>query len=106
MRQAAARVGRSEETIRRWIWTGRLPAVKRGHVYHVDVARLDALVDVDVDVAGVTRHGEPPLSEWVAQVRAWKAGLEAPALSRAADLVAEDRWSRGERYAGDADAGR
>ena len=47
VREAASRAHRSEETIRRWIWSGKLPAVKRGHVYYVDVARLDALV-VDV----------------------------------------------------------
>jgi excisionase family DNA binding protein len=104
VRQAAARVGRSEETIRRWIWTGKLPAVKRGHVYYVDVVVLDGLVTVDMDA--FTRHRGPSLSDWVAEVRAWKAGLDAPAESRAADLVAEDRWARGERYLEDSDAGR
>jgi helix-turn-helix protein len=106
VRQAAARVGRSEETIRRWIWAGRLPAVKRGHVYYVDVVVLDGLVTVDVDSDAFTRHRLPSLSDWVAQVRAWKAGLDAPAESRAADLVAEDRWARGDRHLGDVDAGR
>jgi excisionase family DNA binding protein len=103
VREAAARVSRSEETIRRWIWSGRLPAVKRGHAYYVDVARLDALV---VDVVGVEHKPSYTLADWVSEVRAWKAGLDSPALSSAADLVAEDRWTRGERYLGGRDAGR
>jgi len=104
VREAAVRVGRSEETIRRWIWSGKLPAAKRGHVYYVDVSRLDALV---VDVVGIP-HKQPPytLGDWVADVRAWKSGLDSPALSSAADLVAEDRWDRGERYVEGPDAGR
>ena len=106
MRQAAARVSRSEETIRRWIWAGKLPAVKRGHVYYVDVVRLDGLVAVDMDADAFTRCRPLPLSDWVTQVRAWKAGLDAPAESRAADLVAEDRWARGDRYLEDSGAGR
>jgi excisionase family DNA binding protein len=105
VRQAAARVGRSEETIRRWIWAGKLPAVKRGHVYYVDVVVLDGLM-VTVDLDALPRHQGHSLSEWVAQVRAWKAGLDAPAASRAADLVAEDRWARGDRFLEGLDAGR
>jgi len=61
---------------------------------------------VTVDLDEFTRRHRPSLSDWVTQVRAWKAGLDAPAESRAADLVAEDRWSRGDRYLEDADAGR
>lgn len=103
MREAAARVGRSEETVRRWIWSGKLPAVKRGHVYYVDVSHLDGVV---VDVVGVTEHKPYTLGDWVAEVRAWKAGLGAPPHSGGADLVVEDRWARGERYLEDPDAGR
>jgi len=104
VREAAARVSRSEETIRRWIWSGKLPAVKRGHVYYVDVSRLDAVV---VDVGGVMEHKPSyTLGDWVAEVRAWKAGLDSPARSSGADLVAEDRWARGERYVEGSDAGR
>jgi len=44
--------------------------------------------------------------DWVAEVRGWKAGLDSPALSRAADLVAEDRWARGDGYLEGRDAGR
>jgi excisionase family DNA binding protein len=103
VREAATRAKRSEETIRRWIWSGKLPAVKRGHVYYVDVVRLDALV---VDVVGVEHKRSYTLGDWVAEVRGWKAGLDSPALSRAADLVAEDRWARGDRYPEGRDAGR
>jgi len=106
VREAAQRVGRSEETIRRWIWAGKLPAVKRGHLYYVEVSRLDALV---VEVVGLSDYHPPKpsytLSDWVADVRAWKGSLDSPSLSSAADLVAEDRWARGERHVDGFDAG-
>lgn len=43
VRDIARRVGRSEETIRRWIWSGKLPAKKLGNqlfVEETDLARL------------------------------------------------------------------
>ena len=44
MRETAQRVHRAEETIRRWIWTGKLPAHKRGNRYHVNEKDLEAIV--------------------------------------------------------------
>lgn len=44
VRDIARRVGRSEETVRRWIWSGKLPARKLGNQLFVsekDVASLD-----------------------------------------------------------------
>ncbi|HEX9035220.1 MAG TPA: helix-turn-helix domain-containing protein [Streptosporangiaceae bacterium] len=95
VREAARRAGRSEETIRRWIWSGRLPATKRGRGYRIDVRYLEALI-VELEPAAA-QHGEAaPLSmlEWLDEVARWKAGLVAKPGVSAADLVIEDRHAR------------
>ena len=43
--EAARRVGRNPETIRRWIRTGRLRSQKAGTQHLIDVDHLDALAD-------------------------------------------------------------
>ena len=43
MREAARRIHRSPETVRRWIWSGRLQAAKRGNTYYVDVMQLEGI---------------------------------------------------------------
>jgi len=43
VREVARRCGRSEETVRRWIWSGKLPARKLGNQLFVAAAELDAL---------------------------------------------------------------
>ena len=102
VREAAERTGRSAETIRRWIWSGRLPAVKRGNTYYVDVMRLQGVAAE----MGITMHGGPDapsggLAAWLAEVDQWKSGLAAaagrpgrPARPTASDLVLEDRRAR------------
>jgi excisionase family DNA binding protein len=85
VRDAAEEVGRTPETIRRWVWSGRLPASKRGN--RLTVAR-DDLERV------ASRASRSDLMAWVDQVEAQKAG-EAPAETRsAADLVLADRRRR------------
>jgi excisionase family DNA binding protein len=98
VREAARIAHRSEETIRRWIWSGRLPAVKRGSSYRVDVRHLD---DVMIELESHAAHGEAPadtgnegLRAWLEEVKAWKAGLETIPGASAADLVIEDRRAR------------
>ena len=96
VREAARRADRSEETIRRWIWSGRLRAVKRGASYRIDARHLEeAIVEVEPEAA---RHARPALSmlEWLDKVAAWKAGLGTGAVpgASAADLVVEDRRGR------------
>src|SRR5215207_1120938 len=50
--EAARRAGRSAETIRRWIWSGRLPARKVGNQHLVESDTLDRLLAPDsVDYA-------------------------------------------------------
>jgi excisionase family DNA binding protein len=95
VREAAQRVHRSAETIRRWIWSGRLPAIKRGNTYYVDIVHLEGLV---VEM-GVTEHKADTarpgsLAEWLDEVLRWKSGLALPVRETASDLVIEDRRAR------------
>lgn len=87
MREAARRVHRAEETIRRWIWTGKLPARKLGKGYEVQESDLDAIA------AGIPAPREPEasLGGWVADVNAWRAGNGISPRGGAGQLVVEDR---------------
>ena len=96
MREAAQRVHRAEETVRRWIWTGKLPARKVGQSYQVWESDLDAIT------TGVPAPREPDqtevsLGEWVAEVTAWRAGNDVPPRGDAGQLVIEDRAQRSGR---------
>lgn len=88
----AAKVGRTEETVRRWIWSGRLPATKRGNVLFVEESDLHASAD-----ARRTRDGDAPapmtLAAWAQRVEAWRRTTPR-GTGTAADLVIEDRMSR------------
>jgi excisionase family DNA binding protein len=94
VREAARRTHRSEETIRRWIWSGRLAARKRGSSYRIDVTHLDRIADVydpgDADPAS----GGDGLAAWLEDLDRWKEGLPVTAGASAADLVIEDRHAR------------
>jgi excisionase family DNA binding protein len=104
VREAARRTHRSPETIRRWIWSGRLPAIKRGNTYYVDVTHLEGLV-IELGTAGHA-SGTPgqtqpgSLRAWLADLDTWKSGLTAAGLTgaqssrTASDLVIEDRHAR------------
>jgi excisionase family DNA binding protein len=48
--EAARRVGRNPETIRRWIRSGRLPARKVGTQHVIEEADLDAALDDDEEL--------------------------------------------------------
>ncbi|MGH4019300.1 MAG: helix-turn-helix domain-containing protein [Pseudonocardiaceae bacterium] len=93
VREAARRAHRAEETIRRWIWTGKLPARKRGNAYQVRERDLDALA---AGVPAPRTPAEPELSlgEWVAEVKAWRAGNDVSPHGGAGQLVIEDRAKR------------
>lgn len=96
VRQAAALTARHPETVRRWVWSGRLPAQREGN--RLMVARRDVLA-----LAGV--------SSTALSLRAWakraEAALDESARAgrpgSAADLVLEDR---ARRQADGLDAGR
>jgi excisionase family DNA binding protein len=94
VREAARRTHRSEETIRRWIWSGRLPAHKRGSSYRIDIAHLDRIAILydpgDAD-PGASADG---LGAWLDDLDRWKEGLPVTAGTSAAGLVVEDRHAR------------
>jgi excisionase family DNA binding protein len=98
VQEAAQRTSRSPETIRRWIWSGRLPAVKRGNTYYVDVVQLEG-VAVEMGTtwhhAGKDAKSGGDLATWLDEVDRWQAGLPARASGQtASDLVIEDRRAR------------
>lgn len=93
VRHAAAVAGRHPETVRRWVWSGRLPALRRGN------RLLVARGDVEALVAG---SAQPVLSlaAWADRARA--ALEQSPGDGRigsAADLVIEDRRQRSDATA-------
>ena len=93
IRAAALFTGRSAETVRRWVWSGRLRARKRGKRLFVLRSDLEALADT---------HGTKHLSliEWRAMAnRILKRSRTGRSAS---DLVLADRRQRSENY----DAGR
>lgn len=90
MREAARRVNRAEETIRRWIWAGKLPARKLGQSYHVREGDVDAVAAR----VPLPRESTLTLGEWVAQVRTWRAGNDVSPQAGAGQLVIEDRAQR------------
>jgi excisionase family DNA binding protein len=73
--EAARRVGRNPETIRRWIREGKLPARKVGTQHLIEVRDLDAATVPDADhlplpPAWRTTFWGEPMPDWVAIVRA------------------------------------
>ncbi|HEY6424502.1 MAG TPA: helix-turn-helix domain-containing protein [Pseudonocardiaceae bacterium] len=93
VREAAQRVHRAEETIRRWIWSAKLPARKLGTGYQVQETDLDAVA------AGVPAPREPSepgpsVGDWVAAVKAWRGGNDVAPRGGAGQLVIEDRAAR------------
>ena len=92
--EAAAAVGRSPETVRRWIWSGKLAAQKQGRRLMISRHELAAFV-AEHDRAEVSL----PLAEWAAAARQALAASGHPTLGSAADLVLEDRRRRSEEPA-------
>jgi excisionase family DNA binding protein len=92
VRAAARLTGRSEETVRRWVWAGKLPARKSGKRLLVLRGDLEALADG----LGAKRLS---LREW--QLMASKVLKRSPRGRSAGDLVITDRSERSMRgYAG------
>ena len=84
----ARRIRRSPEPVRRWIWSGRLQAAKRGNTYYVDVMQLEGIAAEmgdhlapggdrsDGRVRTTSRRGSSELDQW-------KSGLAIQAASQA-----------------------
>jgi len=86
---AASVAGRSAETVRRWVWSGRLRAHKRGNKLLIDRSDLERLITSSGGRKSLT------LAEWLESVEqsALKSGATAQS---AADLVLADRRARSE----------
>jgi excisionase family DNA binding protein len=86
VRGAAVFVGKHPETVRRWIWSGRLPARRVGQ--RVLVARTD--------LENLVENGRfnQTLGEWAAHARLVRSGSVSRSGQTASDLVLEDRALR------------
>jgi Helix-turn-helix domain len=91
VRAAARLAGRTTETIRRWVWSGRLSARKRGSRLVVSRGDVEAL-------AG-PRKGSLSLGEWATLAEAAMRSKGRKGAS-AADLVIEERIRRLDGVAG------
>ncbi|MBA3876266.1 MAG: hypothetical protein C0498_04905 [Anaerolinea sp.] len=92
VRHAAMLVGRHPETVRRWVWSGRLAARRSGNRLLVARSDLEALVREQ----GVV----PTLAEWADRVRTARGRWRDRGSGRsAADLVIEDRPRRSQAAA-------
>jgi excisionase family DNA binding protein len=85
VREAAELSRRTPETIRRWVWSGRLSAIKDGNKLFVRRA--------DVRVEGEPAGTSSSLADWVRSLPTFGG----PAAASASDLVLEDRASRAGR---------
>lgn len=80
--EAARRVGRHPETVRRWIREGKLAAQKVGTQHVIEERDLDAMSAGDVVAAPAwwneTATGEP-MPDWVTIIRSQRAGASPAA---------------------------
>ena len=80
MREAAEYVGRTPETVRRWVWSGRVSAIRQGHRLLIPRSDLDSSVRERDEV-------RLSLRDWAATV----PRADTASAASAADLVLEDR---------------
>jgi excisionase family DNA binding protein len=85
VRHAAAHVRRHPETVRRWVWSGRLNARRVGRRLLVATADVEALAGMD--------RTRLTLADWAAEASRNRTRVGNGAVS-AADLVLEDRAAR------------
>ncbi len=88
VREAAGLASRTPETIRRWVWSGRLEARRQGR--RLLVARDDVL-----RLSGQPANSGPELTlrEWATQARRSR-GAQGGGAKTASDLVLADRGAR------------
>jgi hypothetical protein len=92
VKAAALVAGRTAETIRRWVWSGRLSARRRGNRLVVARGDVEAL-------AGGGARQPVSLAEWARLAEAAMRARRGPHKS-AADLVIEERRRRVEGAGG------
>lgn len=91
VRRAAVLVSRHPETIRRWIWSGRLAASRRNNRLLLRRGEVEAVARQDAPASSLRVWAE---SAHAARTRLRKLGSAASA----ADLVIEDRKRRSAEY--------
>jgi hypothetical protein len=92
VRRAALLAGRHPETVRRWVWSGRLAARRQGNRLLVARGDVEALAGAGRAVSG--------LAEWAARAQAARPGRADRRVRSAAELVLEDRRQRSRTRAG------
>ncbi|MBA2509562.1 MAG: helix-turn-helix domain-containing protein [Nocardioidaceae bacterium] len=93
VREAAALAHRTPETIRRWVWSGKLPARRQGNRLLIRREDLDRLLGG----AEQTAAGPLALAEWAELVER-TLGPGRPGAS-ARDLIQQDRRDRDDDFA-------
>jgi excisionase family DNA binding protein len=86
VREAAELAGRSPETIRRWVWSGRLRAVKQGNRLIVARRAVEGLAGTSPRASEV-----PTLADWAREA---SPSMGARTTATAADLVLAARRDR------------
>jgi excisionase family DNA binding protein len=73
--EAARRIGRNPETIRRWIREGKLRSQKIGTQHLIDEAELDALLAAEYEMLPLPEEWKTePQINWVRLVRLAREG--------------------------------
>lgn len=91
VREAAQLARRTPETVRRWVWSGRLKARRHGNRLLVARREIESLLSGGSGPARLT------LADWSAAVRAQRdeGVLGTPTTGgSAADLIMDDRATR------------
>lgn len=85
--EAAQRIGRHPETIRRWIWSGRVRSEKVGGRHMISEGELRRIPSAD--------SAKPALGVWVKRFHALndECGLTPRVLPSGAELVRAERES-------------
>ena len=89
VREAARLAHRSPETIRRWVWTGKVQAIKHGTKFLIPRASVAAAGDVADET-----QTDLTLAEWISWSEARHPDREPRPAGSAANLVLEDRDER------------
>lgn len=90
VREVAQLARRTPETVRRWIWSGRLPARRHGNKLLVARDAIDDLTRGTASLVALT------LTEWMEAVEAQRqaGALGSTTGASAADVVLDDRSTR------------
>jgi excisionase family DNA binding protein len=88
VREAALACGRNAETIRRWIWSGKLPAEKMGNQLYIKQS--------DLDFACSKKPELKPDEEWLIRAQALQEKMRARGVKPidSGELICEMREER------------